>query len=1130
MNQHCGRSIVRVPEGEFVSALANALPPDWYRLVLSSPSTSDTTYRLSLDLVPEGIQFTAIDLPARFEAGTGEHEGLIGLKGGRQWDLNITLYRPTKHRPDDCKVFVFSNGAGLMGNMADLLFRDVNIVGTIDLKREFIAQKIEDGLEMVLAGCPDVNVIAVNIISGSCRGSALAEAIESFLDRSREKTPIIVVRFSGPEMPEGLSRLNDLATRNNKLHLAGSTSELIGKVKQLCTGRPVEVRTLPALNCLVAESLMIRAPKGVSLDPNNYLGLPFSIETTFGTRNQTRVGVLGSGPTALFQTKAMRDSGTNVIWVSSPNASRVVLPEGVSVASEVKAAVDSAGPVEVVVDYAPARHFLAAVEDLIAGNSGARLVLIAAENVEDKVAQTGLSKLSEAGISVLGPNSPGLMIVDDSTEGPLLYKLGNMPTHIFKKAGGLSVIGRSGTMVFDIVEEASKQGIGMRMACCIGGDTVRGMGFLEMLLLLEKDPKTDTIVLIGEAGGLSELEAGQMVAKGLITKPVIAVINGCSLPGGVKAGHQGAVNRDGGADPHLKVEYLRKTGIMCVGSAEIAAALCLNVGSFRQELLELRKRCLWEGIKKNIRNESDSPSETEDIFNFLYDQLDHWRLQTGQLQSPKKVAALIQLLQEITLDQAKVAVEIIGKENLQSAWIKSVDYACDLFELIAEIGVEQFRAIVEDSLGVTEFRKGFASTPWAGANIISEIVEIGQAKFNAVVESSFGTDSFREKFAKSPWNTTHAVRSLNNIGIDRFVGLRDRYNLVVPDQADFVKVCFNANPWVAVRLVGGMCHVAEDHQTRFSDSLRADPALKAKVFNLGATNPQALLDAGKTAVLLGAKVEGGFANCLVTVVRLANTERPTLVNERTRVEALEDYAKLKEKVLRGAAFERGAREQPSSAAQALRLIGNSDVSVSGGVRKFLAIVETHQKFLADETAYGLAVQRNPWMAMQFLLAIEKISGSDMQYLVEEVLTRDIFSHCLKEHQWGIGKFFNGVASKIGIARFKEAYAGLCTIREFAEAFRVAVSRNPRDAIEFLEVSGWLNEERRTMLYRKSDFIEALMDRFRNYPRNASHILNALARLPEHEFASVLTQSNLADRVRSDGFAVVNEMRRSLVIP
>ena len=107
----------------------------------------------------------------------------------------------------------------------------------------------------------------------------------------------------------------------------------------------------------------------------------------------------------------------------------------------------------------------------------------------------------------------------------------------------------------------------------IGGDPVRGLGFIELLSLFEEDPETDGVVMIGEIGGSDEAEAGRWIETNM-SKPVTAFIAGRTAPPGKRMGHAGAIISGGKGTAAEKVAALEAAGLEVAESpADMGAAL-----------------------------------------------------------------------------------------------------------------------------------------------------------------------------------------------------------------------------------------------------------------------------------------------------------------------------------------------------------------------------------------------------------------------------------------------------------------------------------------------------------------------------------------------------------------------------
>ena len=189
-------------------------------------------------------------------------------------------------------------------------------------------------------------------------------------------------------------------------------------------------------------------------------------------------------------------------------------------------------------------------------DSGIKLIVTVAEGVpvHDMLFAHYYARLNNC--ILIGPNTPGII-------SPGKSKVGFMLDNIYKK-GNIGIMSRSATLSYEVVNNLSNKGIGQSTVVGVGGDSIPGSSFVDLLSLFEEDSQTDLIVMVGEIGGSDEEIAAKYI-KEHIKKPVVAFIAGEAAPEGKVMGHAGAIISPGGAgSTKQKKEILRRNGVVVV--------------------------------------------------------------------------------------------------------------------------------------------------------------------------------------------------------------------------------------------------------------------------------------------------------------------------------------------------------------------------------------------------------------------------------------------------------------------------------------------------------------------------------------------------------------------------------------
>ena len=241
----------------------------------------------------------------------------------------------------------------------------------------------------------------------------------------------------------------------------------------------------------------------------------------------TRMITIGLNSTlAQFHTTNCREYGTNVVGAVIPGLGGTT-KEGVPIFNTISHAKKNTRA-SVAMIFLPPQLVLDGILECIEAEIPLIICTTTGVPLHDMLKLKSILLNSKS--QLIGPSSVGIIT-------PGECKVGVMPGFIFMP-GNVGVVSRSGSLLYEIVSELTKQEIGQSTCVGLGGDNVIGSDFIDVIKLFEKDHATKLILILGEIGGNYEIDVAHYIKK-YISKPVVAYVAGSMMPRDRQVGHSG---------------------------------------------------------------------------------------------------------------------------------------------------------------------------------------------------------------------------------------------------------------------------------------------------------------------------------------------------------------------------------------------------------------------------------------------------------------------------------------------------------------------------------------------------------------------------------------------------------------
>jgi succinyl-CoA synthetase alpha subunit len=272
-----------------------------------------------------------------------------------------------------------------------------------------------------------------------------------------------------------------------------------------------------------------------------------------------------TGKNAALHTKFMTDYGTVIAGGVTPGKGGQDV-HGVPVYDTMGECLKAHPDAAVSSIWVPARFAKDAILEAV--DAGIKTVVLITEMIPIHDMLFARKKAKEAGVTLVGGNTPGLI-------SPGKSLVGMLPSRMFKP-GRIGTVARSGAITYYIANTLDLAGYGESTSVGIGGDPILGCNFEDILRMFNEDEETDAVVMAGEIGGVYEELAAPFIKE--MDKPVVAYITGKNAPAGKRMGHAGAIVEGEMGTAKSKIQALENAGALIADTLNAIPELLRSAG------------------------------------------------------------------------------------------------------------------------------------------------------------------------------------------------------------------------------------------------------------------------------------------------------------------------------------------------------------------------------------------------------------------------------------------------------------------------------------------------------------------------------------------------------------------------